>query len=167
MRRGVKIAAVVGGLMLVGAVAAAPGPSEQDDPAGKAVGRVEAPDSTTTTLSVPETTTTTVLPPPPEPVLTPEQVELENAVMTAESYLEIMSFSRQGLIDQLEFEGFSGATAEAAIPADVDWMAEAVESAQTYQEIMPMSRQGLVDQLRFDGFTPAEAEHGVASVFGQ
>lgn len=165
MRRGVKIAAVVGGLILVGAVAAAPGPSEQDDPVGKAAGTVEAPESMTTVPA--ETTTTTVLPLSPEPMPTPEQVELENAVMTAESYLEVMSFSRQGLIDQLEFEGFSGAVAEAAIPADVDWMAEAAESAQTYQEIMPMSRQGLVDQLRFDGFTPAEAEFGAQSVYGQ
>ena len=36
----------------------------------------------------------------------------EQAAKSAESYLEFSSFSRQGLIDQLVFEGFSQAEAE-------------------------------------------------------
>jgi hypothetical protein len=32
---------------------------------------------------------------------------MEQAVKSAESYLDFSSFSRQGLIDQLEYEGFT------------------------------------------------------------
>src|SRR5262245_53619264 len=54
----------------------------------------EAP--TTTTTTAPPTTTTA---PPP-----PEDPELSNARESARSYLDMMGFSRQGLIDQLSSE---------------------------------------------------------------
>jgi len=38
----------------------------------------------------------------------------EEAVEKAESYMEISSFSRSSLIEQLEFEGFTSAQAEYA-----------------------------------------------------
>ena len=43
-------------------------------------------------------------PPPPTQKFSLEQ---KNAVKKAESYLSFSSFSREGLIDQLEFEGFT------------------------------------------------------------
>lgn len=75
----------------------------------------------------------------------------ENAIRSAQSYVDLMPFSRAGLIDQLSSEygeGFNRADAEFAVDhIDVDWFAEAVESAESYLETMPMSRQGLIDQL--------------------
>ncbi len=49
----------------------------------------------------------------PEHPLSP--VSQQNAVRAAEDYLEISAFSRQGLIEQLEYGGFSTADATFAV----------------------------------------------------
>jgi colicin import membrane protein len=73
-----------------------------------------------------------------------------------------MGFSRSGLIEQLEFEGFSEEDAEFAVDSlDVDWMEQAAIVAESYLENMHFSRQGLIDQLEFEGFTTEQAEYGV------
>ncbi len=91
----------------------------------------------------------------------------QNAVRSAESYLEFMSFSRQGLIDQLssEFgEKFALADATVAVDSlDIDWNVQAVGSAQRYLEISGFSCQGLIDQLSSaygDQFTVEQAKYG-------
>lgn len=89
----------------------------------------------------------------------------QNAVDTAQDYLRFMSFSRSGLIDQLEFEGFS--TSDATYGVDhcgADWNAQAVSSAQSYMRIFSFSRSGLVEQLIFEGFTTAQAENAANAV---
>jgi hypothetical protein len=76
-----------------------------------------------------------------------------------------MGFSRSGLIEQLQFEGYSADAATTAVDSlGVDWFAEAAESAQTYIDMMGFSRSGLVEQLMFEGFTAEEAEHGATAV---
>lgn len=95
----------------------------------------------------------------PAPVLTLSQ---KNAVQKAKSYLKYSGFSRSGLIEQLEYEGFS--TADATFGADnagADWNQEAVESATSYLKYSSFSRSGLIDQLEYEGFTAAEAIYGV------
>jgi hypothetical protein len=88
-----------------------------------------------------------------------------NAIRSAESYLRVMAFSFSGLVDQLEFEGYSVADATFAVDSlDVDWNEQAAKSAQSYLDTMAFSRDGLIDQLEFEGFTRAEAEYGVAQV---
>lgn len=82
------------------------------------------------------------------------------------SYLDMSGFSRQGLIEQLEYEGFPPEIATfAADSAPVDWNAEAVESAQSYLNTSSFSRSGLVDQLIYEGFTPEQAEFGVSQAY--
>ena len=77
----------------------------------------------------------------------------------------MMGFSKQGLIDQLEFDKFTPEDANnAADVIDVDWNAEAAEKAQDYVDMMGFSRQSLIDQLIFDGFTPEQAAHGASAV---
>lgn len=96
------------------------------------------------------------------PVLTIGQ---QNAVNEGESYLSFSAFSRSGLIDQLEYEGYS--TADATFAVDFiapDWNAEAAESAKSYIEFSSFSRQGLIDQLMYEGFTAEQANFGVTSV---
>lgn len=89
----------------------------------------------------------------------------ENARRSAESYLRFSAFSRDGLIDQLEFEGFSSAEAEYAVyDVDADWFEQAVLKAESYLEFSSFSRQGLIDQLLFEGFTDEEAAFGVDQV---
>lgn len=84
-----------------------------------------------------------------------------NAVRAARDYLGIMAFSRSGLIDQLEFDGYSAADATAAVDQiSPDWNAQAAAAAEEYLDIMPLSRSELIDQLEFDGFTSAQATYG-------
>lgn len=88
----------------------------------------------------------------------------KNALQRAKDYLDIMAFSYTGLIDQLEFDGFS--YSEAVYAADhcgADWNQQAAKRARSYLEIMSFSRDGLYDQLIFDGFTESEAAYGVSA----
>lgn len=121
--------------------------------------------TTTTSTSTTTTSTTTTAPPTTTTTAPPEDPELTNARRSAQSYLDLMGFSRTGLIEQLEFEGYPTDVATAAVDSlDVDWFAEAAESAQSYVDMMGFSRSGLVEQLMFEGFTAEEAEHGATAV---
>lgn len=89
----------------------------------------------------------------------------KNALGSVESYLSFMAFSRSGLIEQLEYEGYS--TEDATFAADhcgADWNEQAAKSAQSYLDTMSFSRQGLIDQLLYEGFTQEQAEYGVTAV---
>lgn len=100
---------------------------------------------------------------PEKPKATKSQ---EQAVSSAKTYLSTMAFSKQGLIEQLEFEQFSNADATYAVDnIKVDWNKQAEKSAKTYLDTMSFSRQGLIDQLVFDGFTQEQAQHGVDKAY--
>lgn len=89
----------------------------------------------------------------------------KNALDKAKSYLNIMAFSYSGLIEQLEYEGFS--TAEATYGADycgANWNEQAAKKAASYLDIMSFSRQGLIEQLEYEGFTHEQAVYGVTQV---
>jgi hypothetical protein len=120
--------------------------------AGTAAGNPDAADPSTSTPA-----------PPAGEDLSPGQ---ENARQTASDYLSYTSFSRTGLIRQLEFEGYSDADATWAVDdLSVDWNDQAAEKAAEYLAYTSFSRQGLIDQLIFEGFSPAEAEYGVAQEY--
>jgi len=128
----------------------------------------EAPD---TTVKVAKTTDAPIVTTPktttPTTTEAPEQGTLgeRNAKDKALDYLDAMSFSRQGLVDQLLYEGFSLAEAEYGVNAiDVDWNEQAALKAQDYLDTMSFSRQGLIDQLLYEGFTQAQVEYGVNAV---
>lgn len=89
----------------------------------------------------------------------------QNAVAKAKNYLKFMAFSHDGLVEQLEFEGFSAD--EATYGADncgADWNEQAAQKAKNYLDMMSFSRDGLIEQLEFEGFTPEQAEYGVTAV---
>ena len=93
-----------------------------------------------------------------------ETVAQSNAKKSATSYLKYSAFSRTGLIDQLEFEGFSTADATYGVDAqNADWNAQAAKSAKSYLKYSSFSRIGLIDQLVFEGYTQAQAEYGVST----
>lgn len=103
--------------------------------------------------------------PSPEPEPTSEAPamtrEQENAVRKAQDYLDYSAFSRTGLIDQLEYDGFSTEQATFAVDSiDVDWHAQAAQKAEDYLNYSSFSRSGLIDQLQYDGFTREQAEYG-------
>ncbi len=85
-----------------------------------------------------------------------------NAVRSASDYLDYTAFSRQGLIEQLEFEDYS--TEDATFAVDYispDWNEQAAKAAEDYLDYTAFSRQGLIDQLMFEGYTRTQAEYGV------
>lgn len=87
-----------------------------------------------------------------------------NALRTAQSYLKSMAFSHKGLVEQLEYEGYSNEDATfAADNCGADWNVQAEKKAQSYLSFMGFSHSGLVDQLEYEGFTAEQAEHGVSA----
>lgn len=84
-----------------------------------------------------------------------------NALRQAKNYLNIMSFSYQGLIDQLEFEGYTSSEATYAVDnCGADWYQQAAKKAKEYLDIMPFSKQELIKQLEFEKFTHDQAVYG-------
>ncbi len=89
----------------------------------------------------------------------------KQAVRKAESYLSFTAFSRQGLIGQLQYEGFSREEATFAVDhIDVDWMEQAAKKAQSYLDMSSFSRASLIKQLKYEGFTNEQAKHGADAV---
>ena len=86
----------------------------------------------------------------------------ENALQSAEEYLEYSAFSRSGLIDQLKFEGYSTKDATFGVDSvNADWMEQAAKSAKEYLDYSAFSHKGLVDQLEFEASPSEQAEYGV------
>ncbi|MDI1222797.1 MULTISPECIES: Ltp family lipoprotein [Acinetobacter] len=91
----------------------------------------------------------------------------KNAVRSAEQYLTISGFSREGLIQQLSASAGDGYnTADATIAVDslnIDWNQEAVKSAKQYLELQGFSCNGLIQQLSSsagDKYTVKQATYG-------
>ena len=83
----------------------------------------------------------------------------------AKDYLEYSAFSYSGLIEQLEFEGFSTEDATFAVDrCGADWNEQAAKKAQDYLDYSSFSRDSLIEQLEFEGFTAEQAEYGVTAV---
>lgn len=96
--------------------------------------------------------------------LTPGQA---NAMRSAEQYLSMTGFSRQGLIDQLSSnagEGYSVSDATAAVDSlSVNWNENAARSAKQYLQMTGFSCKGLIQQLSSsagDKYTVAQATYG-------
>lgn len=90
-----------------------------------------------------------------------------NAVRSAEQYLNMSGFSRDGLIQQLSSdagEGFSVSDATAAVDSlSVDWNENAAKSAKAYLDMSGFSCKGLIEQLSSsagDKYTRAQATYG-------
>lgn len=92
-------------------------------------------------------------------------VSQQNAVEQANNYLRIMGFSKSGLIQQLEYEGYPHDDAAIALESmNIDWIHQASVKANSYISMMGYSRSGLIEQLEFEGFLHDEAVSGVDSL---
>ena len=86
------------------------------------------------------------------------------ALEQALTYLSVLPFSYDGLIEQLEYEDFSHADAVyAANNCGADWKEQAVLKAESYLESSSFSYEGLVSQLEYEGFTGQQAKYGAAN----
>ena len=106
-----------------------------------------------------------------EPDLTAGQ---ENAIKSAQSYLDLSGFSKAGLIGQLSSSAGEGYPRKDAVFAvnylSPNWNAEAYESAKSYLELSAFSLSGLIDQLSSsagDQFTQAQAEYGAKKAYNE
>lgn len=85
-----------------------------------------------------------------------------NALTRALDYLDVMPFSRSGLIKQLEYEGYTKSEARWAVNnCGANWNLQAVLKAEEYLDFMTFSRSGLIDQLMYEGFSRSQAEYAV------
>ena len=83
------------------------------------------------------------------------------AVADAKQYLSFEAFSLQGLISQVEFDGFSAAQATyGAEHSGANWNTEAYKDAKQYLSTEAFSLGGLISQLEYDKFTAAQATYG-------
>lgn len=93
--------------------------------------------------------------------------ELE-ALNSAQDYLEMSSFSKQGLYDQLSSdagEKFSASAAQYAVDhVKVNWNSQALKAAKYYQKEEHMSSAEILDQLTSsagEGYTQDQAQYAV------
>ena len=168
--RNVVIGVVVGGFLLIGGCTALIGGALSSvdtsaEPSGVAtVDNGPTPEPVTTptnnyTPTVPQAKPTPKVTHKPAPPMTAGQ---EQAVGTAEDYLSGQSFSRKGLIEQLQYEGFSAKDATFGVDyLKVNWSAQAVAVAKNYLSGQHFSRSGLIEQLEYEGFTHKQAVYGV------
>lgn len=90
----------------------------------------------------------------------------KNALDQAYSYLNVMAFSYSGLIEQLEYEGYT--TEEATYAVDncgADWKEQAAKKAEEYLNTMSFSKSGLIEQLEYEGFTHEQATYGADQAY--
>jgi len=142
------------------------------------IGAIASLSTTTTTASAPEQAAPvtqsksksepTTNQAPAKPEMTSGQ---DNALRSAQQYLDTMAFSKAGLIEQLSSSAGSGySRADATFAAnhvDVDWNQQAVKAAREYLDTMPMSAAELTQQLSSSAgskFTAAQAAHAVSEV---
>lgn len=85
----------------------------------------------------------------------------QNALKSALQYLTHSSFSRDGLIGQLGYEGYTNEESTYAVDnCGADWNEQALKSANSYLSHSSFSHQGLIDQLVYEGFTEEQAAYG-------
>ena len=96
-----------------------------------------------------------------------------NAVRSAEQYLSMTGFSRNGLINQLSSDAGDGyEISDATVAVDslnIDWNQEAVKSAKQYLSMMGFSCKGLINQLSSsagDKYTVDQATYGAKQAGG-
>ncbi|HEX8433129.1 MAG TPA: Ltp family lipoprotein [Longimicrobium sp.] len=107
---------------------------------------------------------------PQEPETSGLTAAQQNALRSAENYIQMSGFSRQGLIDQLSSdagEQYSVEDATAAVDRlQVDWSEQAARSAKNYLDMSGFSCKGLIEQLSSsagDKYTVEQATAGAKS----
>ena len=89
----------------------------------------------------------------------------KNALKQAQSYLQIMTFSKSSLKEQLLFEGYTEAEATYGVDnCGANWNEQAYKKATSYMSIMSFSRTELIEQLEYEGFTSSEIEYAINKI---
>ncbi len=91
-----------------------------------------------------------------------DSAEEENAIKFVNSRLRYWGYSRQGLIYDLEDEGFSHALAVKVVDSmDINWKTQAVKAAKTKLKYFSYSRASLIEALEdYEYFDHEQAVYG-------
>lgn len=88
--------------------------------------------------------------------------EFENALQSANDYLNYTSFSKESLYDQLIYEGYPEEATQYAVDNVItDWNENALQAAKDYLDYSSFSDQGLYDQLIYEGYTTDQAQYAI------
>lgn len=117
------------------------------------------------TAPLPEAVSASVASMPAPAASTPAPTAGEaNALQAALQYLKYSAFSYEGLIDQLEYEGYTHDQCLYAVDhCGADWNEQALQSAKNYLKFSAFSYSGLIDQLEYSGFTYAQALYAASN----
>jgi len=86
----------------------------------------------------------------------------KEALEDAKSYLKYSSFSKKGLEDQLDYEGYTKKEIKYAIKkCKANWKKEALEEAKSYLKYSSFSKKGLEDQLDYEGYTKKQIKYAL------
>lgn len=162
------VAFTVGGALAAGGSSSGSTVKTVAGPTRTVTNNVPGPTVTQPEVTVTETKVKVVhAKPKPKPKAQPTStgsptVSQQNAVRSAQEYLQSQAFSQKGLISQLKYEGFSTADATYAVGAFyVNWSDQAAKVAKDYLQSQAFSRSGLIAQLEYEGFTASQATFGV------
>lgn len=118
--------------------------------------KYELDDDTSSTSSIIDETTTE------ENVTAGER----NALDKAYRYLNSSAFSKSGLMEQLEYEGFTKSEAKYAVNnCGANWKEQAAKKAEQYLKNQSFSKSGLIEQLEYEGFTAKQARYGANKAY--
>lgn len=85
----------------------------------------------------------------------------QKALDKANEYIDTLALSHDGLIKQLEYDGYATDVATyAADNCSANWNKEAKEMAEQYMESTSYTYKSMVQQLEADGFTKDQAKFG-------
>ncbi|GAA2880365.1 Ltp family lipoprotein [Enterococcus casseliflavus] len=102
-----------------------------------------------------------------------EQTQTENegsseqrrAIARAESYTNLMAFSRARLIQQLEFEGFPHNDAQWAVDQlTIDWNEQALKKANSYHSLMSLPPDNIRRLLTFEDFSEEQIDYAMTNI---
>lgn len=102
-----------------------------------------------------------------------EQTQTENegsseqrrAIARAESYTNLMAFSRARLIQQLEFEGFTHNDAQWAVDQlTIDWNEQALKKANSYHSLMSLPPENIRRLLTFEDFSEEQIDYAMTNI---
>lgn len=102
----------------------------------------------------------------PSNIVNSQPLGNQNSLTKAEQYINYTAFSKEGLRDQLRYEGFTEGQIDYALSTlAVNYNDQAAKKALQYQNSnLNLSKQGIYDQLRYEKFTPEQAQYGVNSL---
>ena len=89
----------------------------------------------------------------------------QKALDKANEYVDTLPLSREGLIKQLEYDGYTTDVATyAADNCSANWNKEAKEMAEQYMDSTTYTYKDMVQQLETEGFTKEQAKFGAKAV---